>query len=307
MKSTALLLSAALASTMAAAPASAQEAEPKKPTKPDNRVALDEVPAAVAMALFRNYADIELREIKREQKKNGGYHYEFKFERGADGFKGDVVFDADGVFISADEFIPPRALPEAVLEAWLAETNGAVPDRIERRTRAGEPTTFQIKSNELKGAPLRFDQAGKVVLSGKAAKEAAAAADPFFAPGGPGGKAFTGRGFLEAEWSRWGERVAKAARMDEEQTRKATEMLDLARAAAAEYRRLREPEIKRIAADLAELRKAEKPDAVRIAGLEKAASDLVRPLEEIGRKWQNDVLGLLNAEQRKSAEGVKGK
>jgi hypothetical protein len=108
---------------------------------------------------------------------------------------------------------------------------------------------------------------------------------------------FTGAGFLEREWDLWLERSAKAAKMTDEQFSKSREILKLAKEAAAEYRRAKEEDIKRVGQLLRDARR----DAEKRKEADKAAEELAKPLEEIGKKWQSDVLALLSEEQRKAA------
>jgi len=107
-------------------------------------------------------------------------------------------------------------------------------------------------------------------------------------------RVFNGKGFVETEWTQWLQRTAAATDMTDEQRVRAAEMLDLAKAAAAEYRKRKEADYRKIAAELAKA-----GDSPAAAGLRKAATELSAPVDSIGRKFREDVMELLSAEQMK--------
>lgn len=111
---------------------------------------------------------------------------------------------------------------------------------------------------------------------------------------------FTGVGFLDREWEQWLAAASKSARMTDEQNGKARLMLESAILDAAAYRRAKEDDIRRVAAELAELFTS-RPTPAKRAAVERGAVELTAPLEAIGAKWKADVLKLLTQEQRKSA------
>jgi hypothetical protein len=113
---------------------------------------------------------------------------------------------------------------------------------------------------------------------------------------------FTGKGFEEAAWQRWLDRVASAAKLTPDQISQAKEMLELAKEAAAQYRKDKESQYKEMAAALAKLK--DEKDADKKKSVEKAAEELAAPIDGIGKKWKDDVLAMLDETQKKAVEGI---
>ena len=109
---------------------------------------------------------------------------------------------------------------------------------------------------------------------------------------------FTGKGFVETEWSRWLEATARSVGMTAEQRTRADRLLNLAAEAAAEHRRAREADYRRIAADLAKLQQGRGDPATRV-GVTKAAAELSAPVDAIGKRFRADVAALLDDAQSK--------
>lgn len=132
-----------------------------------------------------------------------------------------------------------------------------------------------------------------------------------FGGGGAGGFGnnpalrFSGRGFEEQSWEQWLRTTARRVEMNEEQQSKAKEFLELAKKAAADYRKAKEEDYKRMAAAFAELRRT--PDAEKRKALEKEGGELTKPIDEIGTKWKADVTNLLTPEQKKKLEAAEPK
>lgn len=115
---------------------------------------------------------------------------------------------------------------------------------------------------------------------------------------------FTGKGFEEQSWEQWLEAVDRAAKLTGEQSAKAKEMLAMAKEAAARYRRDKEDDYRKMAADLAELAKDAKAPADKRRAVEKAAAELAAPIDGIGKKWREDVTALLDEKQKQAIEGL---
>ena len=111
-------------------------------------------------------------------------------------------------------------------------------------------------------------------------------------------KVFSGKGFVEAEWAKWLERTAVAVGMTAEQRTRADRLLNLAAEAAAEHRKAREADYRRIAADLAKLQQGRGDPATRV-GVTKAAAELSAPVDAIGKRFRADVAALLDDAQSK--------
>jgi hypothetical protein len=124
---------------------------------------------------------------------------------------------------------------------------------------------------------------------------------------GPGGntRSFTGRGFEEQSWESYLTRTIRTAKMTDEQQAKAKDMLEQAKKAAADYRKAKETEYKKVAAELAELRKT--PDAEKRKAVEKEGEELSAPIDAIGKKFRDDIVALLTDEQKAAVEKSAGR
>lgn len=129
-----------------------------------------------------------------------------------------------------------------------------------------------------------------------------------FGQGGPGGQTdrvsrrFTGMGFEEQAWAAWLERLNTAAKLSEEQLGKAKDMLALAKEAAADYRKSKEAEYKRLAEAFGEIAKDRNFPREKRDAIVKEGTELTAPIDGIEKKWKDDVKTLLNDEQKKAAE-----
>jgi len=173
-----------------------------------------------------------------------------------------------------------------ILDADQRTKFGEDRDRMEKQL---DDALSRLNSGE-------FDQIGALM----AGRMAGRLGGGDFGPGG--GRSFTGRGFEERRWDTWLRSLGLRGKMTDEQKQRAQSLLVQAKEAAALYRKEKEEDYKKIAADLAELRTNKDADPKRREGIEKAGRDLGRPIEEIGLKWMKDVWALLNDEQKKAAE-----
>lgn len=116
-------------------------------------------------------------------------------------------------------------------------------------------------------------------------------------------KRFTGKGFEEEAWAAWLKRVDTAARLNADQSARAADLLAQAKEAAADYRRAREADYKRLAGEWAEIdrtRAGGNADVSRWTAFRKAGAELTAPVGEIGRRWRADVMNLLDETQRRT-------
>jgi hypothetical protein len=269
---------------------------PKAKGKGKGKSAVDpaDVPFDVLETVLLRWPKGEILKVDKKDK-DGRTVYRFDVLNGDRKSKAEV--DGEGRLLKLDETVAPADLPPAAaagLEKALSD--GVRVSEIKRKIDAQGAVQFEVRlDGPAGGGKLAFDGDGKPVEPGKGPVGKGGPPD-----GIPGkkGKDFTGRGFQEAEWAAWLDGLDRAVMLSPEQRKAADEYLQLARQAAAEYRKVRQDDYRRIAADLAALRKDKSADPTAVAGLEKAAVDLSRPIEEIGRKWRADVLALLTQAQR---------
>ena len=258
----------------------------------DEDVAADALPAAVLQTARSRGGDAAPRKLIRKTR-DGQTFYTVEYEDDVRGIELDIA--PDGTVRESDETLPLEDLPAEVRRA--VEKNAPDAKRVKRKTDAEGGMRYEIRGE--RGARMVLSPTGELLDVREGGGPAGAgfgggAADPRLR--------FTGRGFLEREWGQWLDRTVRQAGMTDEQKARAAGMLKLATDAAADYRKAREADIKRLAGELAELGKAAQPDAARRAAVEKAAAELEAPLLEIGRRWRADVLNLLDDAQRRRLE-----
>lgn len=255
------------------------------------KVPLNKVPAEAIKAAQDRFPDADIQWAKKEDL-NGAATFRVKF-RDASKAERYVGITADGKLLYTEEKAKEADLPVGIRAAIQTEFGGSRIADVRKVTGADGAVTYRLDTGQGKAKDrARLDSAGAIVSlrNGNAGGVDAKL-----------GRFFTGRGFEEKSWEAWLSLVDKTVKMTDDQRTKATALLGEAKDAAVGYRKAKEEDYKRIAAELAALRAEAKPDPAKKKSVEKAAADLSAPVDEITKKWKADVLALLTDEQRKVA------
>jgi hypothetical protein len=273
-----------LALLVTAATAGAQQNPPAKAPK----VPLNKVPEGAIKAAQDRHPDLDILWAKKEDL-NGAPSYRIKLKDP----EGDryVGVSADGKLLYTEQKAKADSLPTAVKASIENEFLGAKVKDVRTKTAADGTVSYRLDTSAGKAKDRAVLDASGTVMSLRNGTAGGVEARL--------GRFFTGRGFEEKNWETWLASAITSAKFSEEQQSKAKALLAEAKSAVADYRRTREAEYKRIAADLAEVRTNPAAAKDRKAGVEKAATALAAPVEEVGRKWRADVIALLSDEQRK--------
>jgi hypothetical protein len=278
--------------------------EKEKPGKPERRsVEIADLPADAVEAVLSRFPGGEI--LSATQSRSGAYSIQVRIAAGT----AEAEIGADGKPAKFSEPVAAEELPAAVRDALGRDYAGAEIRSVRRETAGDGTVSYQVKTDR-PGPPIRATKEGVLSRPGKWGRPGGEGEGR---PGGPGegrgkGRAFTGKGFAEAEWRGWLERVAAAAEMTDEQRTKAAGLLALAEEAAAVHRKAHEADYARIAKALAAAGADEGAAGKEAAdALAREAAQLAAPIDTIGGRWRADVLDLLTPAQRKAAGRIADK
>jgi uncharacterized membrane protein YkoI len=132
--------------------------------KKEEKVTLDQVPAAVKATLLKEAKDAKIEEIEKETK-NGTTTYEAKFV--ADGKTVEVKVASDGTLLKRkvedEEKVTLDQVPAAVKDTILKEAKGAKIEAIEKETKKGESVYEAEFLAEGKEVEIRVASDGKLL------------------------------------------------------------------------------------------------------------------------------------------------
>jgi uncharacterized membrane protein YkoI len=129
-------------------------------TAAEEKVNLDQLPAAAAKTLKEQAGEAKITNVSKE-KENGHVVYEASFTK--KGRAHDVTVDEKGKLVSDEEVVPVAEAPAAVRAAIEREFPGGKIQKFER-IKEGAKTSYEVLvSGKNKREEIKFDDQGKVL------------------------------------------------------------------------------------------------------------------------------------------------
>lgn len=127
----------------------------------DEKVTLDQVPAAVKAGLLRESQGYEIKEIEKGDE-DGKTTYEADLVKGTE--KAEIAVDADGKLVSRETILKLDQIPAAVAAAIKKDAaGGTIGDEIEKGTEGGKTVYTATITKDGKKGEVVFGEDGSVV------------------------------------------------------------------------------------------------------------------------------------------------